>query len=640
MREDEIKNGIQLICDTSKEMSEEMSKYSNDKNILIDKLNSLHSEDLASLKFEYKSKSGPINSLRKDVLNYLLDGSKLDEQKFKNFTQKHDTGPYSLFTTFRSFFTLNEHKLINEFITQFEDEILERLQLKGKVECKRLDFRGIPYQESEKFWLRIYNNQESQLIRSQFFIEFEDCKIKYGIQRQSDKIYTKGPEVQNSANFDFEALISFLKENKRFILKHEPEDEPKNEPKDEPKENAANFVLVDTKSQSENRVLRDFSRNIILYGPPGTGKTYNTIDRAVEIITGNNNPNHEENKKLFDALREEGQIEFITFHQNYSYEDFIIGIRPDLEEASTLKFRRKEGIFYKICKRAEQNYLQSKNEMKALRPFEEIFSEFIEPLEKEELEIEVKMISGKSSFWITEINPSNLGFRKQSGGTDHTLSIDTIRGLYEEKRKFTSGLRSYYEPLIKELWCRGKQTTTEVPLKRYVLIIDEINRANISKVFGELITLLDEDKRIGRENELRISIPGEEKDFGIPSNLYIIGTMNTADKSIALIDIALRRRFKFIGCFPDYDVVKNESSRKILEHINKKIYGLKNSADFLIGHGYFMDNMETLEVLRNKVIPLLMEYFSGKTDIVMGIFEGSEWLVKYDPEKYVWQIQQ
>lgn len=403
------------------------------------------------------------------------------------------------------------------------------------------------------------------------------------------------------------------------------------------------FVSDETQPKGdENKIkaLENFPCNIILYGPPGTGKTYNTIDLAVEIITGNK-ASHQENKKAFDALRNEGQIEFITFHQNYSYEDFMTGIRPDLEETSILKFRRKEGIFYKMCKRAEQNYLHSQDKKNALRPFKELFAEFIEPLEKEEEEIEIKMISGKSSFWITEINPSNLGFRKHSGGTSHTLSIDTIQGLYEGTREFTSGLRSYYEPLINELWRRGKQTSSEVPLRRYVLIIDEINRANISKVFGELITLLEEDKRVGAKNELRISIPGEETGFGIPPNVYIIGTMNTADKSIAMIDIALRRRFEFIGYFPDYSKVDGLSG-EILGHINNEIYNRKKSADYLIGHGYFMNGdepPETSKVLQNKVIPLLMEYFSGKTEIVEEIFKGSEWSVKYDTEKYGWEIK-
>jgi 5-methylcytosine-specific restriction protein B len=170
-----------------------------------------------------------------------------------------------------------------------------------------------------------------------------------------------------------------------------------------------------------------------------------------------------------------------------------------------------------------------------------------------------------------------------------------------------------------------------------VLVIDEINRANISKVFGELITLLEEDKRIGAKNELRVSLANGEKDFGVPPNVYLIGTMNTADKSIALIDVALRRRFEFLGYFPDYSKLV-ESDGSILKHINKEIYSRKKSADYLIGHAYFMEGRKTAQVIRNKVIPLLMEYFSGKTEVVEEIFTNGGWNVRYDIEKYDWIV--
>lgn len=397
------------------------------------------------------------------------------------------------------------------------------------------------------------------------------------------------------------------------------------------------FVSDITEFAIREKILPKFPFNVIMYGPPGTGKTYNTIDKAVSIVTGNG-ATHEENKKVFDTLREEGQIEFVTFHQNYGYEDFMIGIRPDLED-SDLKFKRTEGIFYRLCKRAEQNYLQSQNMIDALRPFDEVFSEFIEPLEKGDIdEIEIKTLGGKSSFWITEINPSHIVYRNRLSNS-YKLSIDTLQGIYEGTRKLTSGRRSYFDPLVNELSKIGRKSTAQVSLKRYVLIVDEINRANISKVFGELITLLEEDKRIGAKNELKLSLPNGDTDFGVPPNLYLIGTMNTADKSIALIDIALRRRFEFIGCFPDSSKIENDVSRTLLEHINTKIYERKKSADYLIGHGYFMDGTETSDVLRNKVIPLLMEYFSGKTEVVEDLFKDSGWSVKYDIGKYDWEIQ-
>ena len=538
MREDEIREGIQSICNLSKENS----KYLNDKNALIGRLNSLQKGDLALLEYEFKT-PGPVVNLRKEVLRYLLEGKKLDEQTFENFINKHLAGNeqkfelFSEFLMFQQFIAPQEHKQIRKFIEQFSDEIIKKLRLEGKVKNNYIDYQGRSHQGVEKFSLLVYNlRSESESKRVQLWIEFQDCMIKYGVKRQNETKYITGPEVRKSTDFDFEALISFFEENKALLLKDEP--------KDEPKESETNFVLENTRSQSEDRAMKEFPCNIILYGPPGTGKTYNTIDLAVKIITGTN-ASHEENKKIFDILRKEGQIEFITFHQNYSYEDFLIGIRPDLDEASTLKFRRREGIFYSMCKRAEQNYLQSQNQ-------------------------------------------------------------------------------------------------TEVSLNRYVLIIDEINRANISKVFGELITLLEEDKRIGAKNELRVSIPGEKAYFGIPPNVYVIGTMNTADKSIAMIDIALRRRFEFIGYFPDYNKV-DELSGDILKHVNTEIYNRKKSADYLIGHGYFMNGdepPETSKVLENKVIPLLMEYFSGKTEVVEEIFKGSEWSVKYDTEKYGWEIKQ
>ncbi|MFV0590985.1 MAG: McrB family protein [Draconibacterium sp.] len=177
------------------------------------------------------------------------------------------------------------------------------------------------------------------------------------------------------------------------------------------------------------------------------------------------------------------------------------------------------------------------------------------------------------------------------------------------------------------------------PLKNFVLVIDEINRANISKVFGELITLLEDDKRLGEENELKITLPNGEKEFGVPPNLYLIGTMNTADKSIALVDIALRRRFEFIGYYPLYEGY-DINAIELLKQINDAIFNEKKSADYLIGHAYFMNGKSIQSILLNKVIPLLMEYFSGKTEIVSRIFNDTIYNVNYDIVNYSWNITQ
>jgi len=408
------------------------------------------------------------------------------------------------------------------------------------------------------------------------------------------------------------------------------------------------YDLINNSSESKNIEVM-LAKNIILYGPPGTGKTYNSIDKAVEIATGELSAEHDENKKQFDELRKQGQIEFVTFHQNYSYEDFMVGIRPNLEEESeNLTFKKHYGIFYEIVQRAKNDSPENFETLEVLsetkKPFEEVFNEFIAPLiEKKENEIEVEM--ARSSFFIHKVEGNHIDFRKSKGKSVHQLLIDNVKNMYEKESDLGfTGLVEYYRPLKDTLLELGKKKVFKK--KNYVIVIDEINRANISKVFGELITLLEDDKRLGEPNELKITLPNGEKEFGVPSNLYIIGTMNTADKSIALIDIALRRRFEFIGYYPTIEVLdklQNEGlitpeKTELLKRINKVIYKKRNSADYLIGHAYFINDKSIEEVLRNKVVPLLMEYFSGKTKEVSDIFSETKWLVVYDEEKYGWNI--
>lgn len=404
--------------------------------------------------------------------------------------------------------------------------------------------------------------------------------------------------------------------------------------------------LINNTTASNNKADMQ-AKNIILYGPPGTGKTYNSIDKAVEIASPERYiyNNHKDNKGVFDELRGNGQIEFVTFHQNYSYEDFVVGISPDVT-SGTLRFDNREGIFKQLAERAKQNWLASSGKKEISIDFSFVFNTFFSKLIEEEVkEIEIPMKSKGYKFKVTsiDIDEGRIKFTKQSGGTGHDLLVKNLKAIYEGSLVYgVEGLGVYYNPLVEHLKEFAEtlepQNAAEEELKRFVLIIDEINRANISKVFGELITLLEDDKRLGEENELKITLPNGEKEFGIPPNLYIIGTMNTADKSIALIDIALRRRFDFIGKYPDYDEIKNVNSKTLLQKINEEIYKLKNSADYLIGHAYFMKDEPIETTLRNKVIPLLMEYFSGKTKIVSDIFNESTWKVEYETTKFDWTI--
>jgi hypothetical protein len=225
---------------------------------------------------------------------------------------------------------------------------------------------------------------------------------------------------------------------------------------------------------------------------------------------------------------------FITFHQKYSYEDFIEGIKPLLgsedaeEQSGELQFELKKGIFYNSC-------------LEALR----------------------------------------------------LVGYDSFEACYQDSA----------ENRIAKF-----ETAKSNPSMQFALFIDEINRANISAVFGELITLLEDDKRIGADNEMWLELPYSNEKFSVPGNLYVIGTMNTADRSIALLDIALRRRFEFKSLYPEY--IESEWWASLLEALNQAIYNWKKNPDFFIGHAFFINKPEAdrAKILNTKIIPLLYEY--------------------------------
>ena len=374
----------------------------------------------------------------------------------------------------------------------------------------------------------------------------------------------------------------------------------------------------------------DYPLNTILYGPPGTGKTYNTILRAAEIIENRKIDSYDEALEIFKVNLHD-QIEFITFHQNYSYEDFIQGLRPDTENDKQLTFERKDGVFKVISDRALKNITASEQPPVAKKTFEETFNKFVNPLVEGEIEeIEVRM--KKVSYFITAITNKSIEFRKTSGGTGHTLSISTLRKMYDAESVLDiQGLSSYYSPLVDELLKIGKDSSGKkevVHKKNYVIIIDEINRANISRVFGELITLIEPDKRSHGTIPLQARLPSGDS-FIVPSNLFIIGTMNTADKSIALLDIALRRRFEFESMYPKYEITGQEIyDVEILKKINEQIIKSKGH-DFQIGHAYFMgENKDLLQRMNKKVIPLLLEYYMNDEKEVKGILNSAGLIIE------------
>ncbi|HTD98357.1 MAG TPA: AAA family ATPase [Mucilaginibacter sp.] len=386
-----------------------------------------------------------------------------------------------------------------------------------------------------------------------------------------------------------------------------------------------------SKNQTQTTCVGDVSLNTILYGPPGTGKTYNIIKVAAELISDKNDLEYDDAKKIYNEHLHD-QIEFIAFHQNYSYEEFIQGLRPDTNRTDgQMSFFKKDGIFKRIADKAFLNWNLA-NKITLPPTFEEVFEEFFKPVIDEAGEIPIQMESKGFIFYITKYNERerNFNFRKQSGGTSHTLYVPTLKAFFDRPdEEPTQGLKYYYIPLAKAMHdaaskMHGKQGNNK--LKKYVLIIDEINRANISRVFGELITLIEDDKRWGNKHQMELLLPSEDK-FVVPNNLYILGTMNTADKSIALLDIALRRRFNFISMFPIYDTnIIPSWSLSLLSKLNEKIYTLKKSPDFFVGHAFFIDKEESdlKNIFNQKIIPLLMEYFQNNINVIKDILTYAE----------------
>lgn len=366
----------------------------------------------------------------------------------------------------------------------------------------------------------------------------------------------------------------------------------------------------------EDKNMNSQPLNQILYGPPGTGKTYNTVIKAMEIINDKKYDSvdvelYKDLKKQFDNLKKQGQIEFVTFHQSYSYEEFVEGIKPDLE-SNELKYKLEDGIFKKICNSAKINIEGD---------FEKIYSQFIEEIDENH-----EFKTQKSSFKI-RVN-DNDGLTIRTGDNFEKETCGTITKEQIKNQTFTSiGRKQKLEAITKYLKEKyGLTFSASNTVKPHILIIDEINRGDVSKIFGELITLIEEDKRIGKEHQMTVTLPYSREPFGVPNNLYIIGTMNTADRSIALLDTALRRRFDFEEMMPKPELLRGKDIEGVdLEQLLTKINDrIKNEydRDHQIGHSYLMSvkDKEDLErAYKNRILPLLNEYFYNDINTVAKI---------------------
>ncbi|EJE7840873.1 AAA family ATPase, partial [Campylobacter coli] len=516
-------------------------------------------------------------------------------------------------------------------------------------------------------------------------------------------------------NNDIDLIIDKIIENMQWFAKL-----PLNEIQDRNDLSKSNNKEIrnDGSEMSNKKENKNLSLNQILYGPPGTGKTYHTIDKALEIL-GENLESRDEKKAKFDEYVKDGQIVFITFHQSYGYEEFVEGIKPMINnEANSqeIQYEIKDGIFKDICNRALENYENSNLNTEELR--EKIkLREKVEKFLNRLLETNEPISKTKGgNFFINSFNNNTIeiysedverfdGIFKLSLSTFITLlksniefnsAVEMFKKVFD--RDYADRTHTYYFNLVNKFKEYEKQAVLKTEdnkissnsLNSYIIIIDEINRGNVSKIFGELITLIEPSKRIGESEELKVTLPYSGKKFGVPKNVYILGTMNTADRSITSLDTALRRRFEFVEMMPDPDLLKNVFICKDVENPNKDedylgddaktegfaeilqniLISINKRIEFLldrektIGHAFFMseavkfnkDNWckpdkyeedwyvlsisKLKSIFQNKIIPLLQEYFYNDYALISAVLNDNGMIEKCEKDdKYLQKIK-
>lgn len=440
-----------------------------------------------------------------------------------------------------------------------------------------------------------------------------------------------------------------------------------------------------------DEVMTQQPLNRILFGAAGTGKTYNTINHAlailenkelVEIANQENQPDGRKKlKDQFDKLKSEGRIKFVTFHQSFSYEDFVEGIRAETDDNGQLSYDVKAGVFKEICDTAKLN--SNRIILDADNSFKNSINEAIERLIQKVQKAEITFYTKRSIEFKVYGNENGAIYAITSGVQRVSLSKKHIYEYLENPSDEILDQKSYEWAIAYTLRSEIKYEGIQRKKKSYILIIDEINRGNISRIFGELITLIEDSKRQGAEEELSVTLPYSKEEFAVPSNVYIIGTMNSSDRSLTGLDIALRRRFTFIEMPPQPKEIKHEDGELIkisgkdkngndqqvivadlLSVMNQRIEVLLDR-DHCIGHANFMSlrKTPTLEhlavIFKQKIIPQLQEYFFDDWSKINLVFFNNKMIIEdqeinisglfppntgedihYSEQKKIWKINE
>lgn len=595
---------------------------------------------------------------------------KLDLQGFERYCK--NIGFYKSIGSYKGYLSKGY-----EVLKVISDNSIQEYVIQKEKNSEYLKIEFLHIVQEQKLHSDLYNDFSSSAKKYKDFLDKKYPKTKDDILTKYDEIYQNISHnglmrLKNMHGTLFSLEINSLSLcargndgqgqelmsiSKDEILKVLFENKPYTYPTYEPSIINLLFNIIESENTpkiiNKNENLSNQPLNQILYGPPGTGKTYHMINKALEIIDGDVPDQRKDTKKRFDELVQAKQIEFVTFHQSYGYEEFVEGIKAipigaeGNEDGEEMIYKPMAGVFKKLTKLAKDEFSKTQG---IHQPIVKKYK-----LEAKSLNIQAEMIEDNSnSFRILKGSkirkgqtPSfdlyTYGELKKKFLQQAKLKEQDEFYILEEDYSFQSmsaassivlgrqsnGTTEWKESINDQDLFTVSKIHEKKDIQNYILIIDEINRGNISKIFGELITLIEPSKRIGAEESLHVKLPYSGESFGVPTNLFIIGTMNTADRSIALMDTALRRRFEFIEMMPDLSALKDINIEgidiaKLLETINKRIEYLYDR-DHAIGHAYFMSlkNSPTLDELEHifkyKIIPLLQEYFYDDWEKIMMI---------------------
>lgn len=555
----------------------------------------------------------------------------------------------------------DNYKPLDAYFKKANGDVVKRTYSKGerrnsnqtmpRIACQIFEkqLAGMSVEEKESFPICRYN-PDSDLICG-IYPSVDEFKKHRNTIEYLTYGYDEGRQfvlycwnIFSTILFVQECLKRFGEPGDQFILTYREKDE---------KETAA----AETEAAVQEELVQQFkgyrnpfssmlieSKNLIFRGAPGTGKSYLAKEIATDIIS---NGYFDDYTLLTDEQKK--QVEFVQFHPSYDYSDFVEGLRPRVNDDGTMGFELQDGIFKKFVARARKNYEDSQKSRETIEKeisVQESMTEFFSGIE---LGVDTfKTING-NEFTVTSVDDKHINISIPGNATVNklTLSLDEVRKMLESGQKFdkikdittffgksfATQAYSYDFALYKAIRAKknaaSKTKAKQEELKKYIFIIDEINRGEISKIFGELFFAIDPGYR-GKSGEISTQYANLHSDpdekFYIPENVYIIGTMNDIDRSVDSFDFAMRRRFRFVELRADErlemlallenEELETEAIRR-MSALNREIANVEDlNENYQIGASYFL-KLKTLDfdqLWTDYLQPLLQEYVQGMYD--------------------------